>query len=183
MTDDEQDATWCHRRRQLAVEHLTLVLRQVQELRRHKVIGSRGRDPFGEVRVQPGDAFRDVGADLEGLDGAAFQGDRGDVDCGDPPALLGQKDGVCTLPTTDIQRYPGREVRYLGDEVGVDVPAPQVAAGLVPLVPEGFARDDLCWTVLMVIVAVMSASLMGSRHLRSRPPWAARARSWPALRR
>jgi len=58
----------------------------------------------GEVRVQPSDALRHVGADLDGVGGAAFQGDGGQVHCSHLPAPLGQPDDVCAFPVTDVER-------------------------------------------------------------------------------
>ncbi len=140
---------------------------QVHELCRDQIVGRRRGNPLGEVRVQPDDALRNLGADVAGMCGAAFQCNGGDIDCGNPPAPLGQPDGVRTFPATDVQRGSRKEVGCLGHELGVGLPAPQGAAGLVPLVPECFARGLVVRTVpvpmvRMLVVALMVIAVLGS---------------------
>ena len=52
VPDDEQCAARRHRLREPAVEHLARFLGQVQELRRHQVVGRRDGNPIGEVRAR-----------------------------------------------------------------------------------------------------------------------------------
>ena len=161
VAHDEQRAARGHRPGEPTVEHLSLDLGQVHELGRHQVVGRRRGDPFDEVRVQPGDALCDLGADVVGVCGAAFQCDGGDVDRCNPPSAFGQPDGVCTFPATNVQRRSGREVGCLGHELGVGLAAPQGAAGPVPLVPERFARGRVVRTVPMLVVALVVMTVSG----------------------
>lgn len=88
------------------VARRALLRGQVEELGRYQAVGRRGWNPLGEVRVQPSDALRHIGADLDGVGGAACQGDRGQVHRRDLPAPLGQPEGVCTFPATDSSAAP-----------------------------------------------------------------------------
>jgi len=109
----------------------------------------------GPVRVQPGDALREIGADLGCAGGAAGQRDSGDIDGGDLPAVLGQPDSVCALAAADVECATGGEAGRLGDEMRVGVAAPHCTGGTVTRVPEGLVRD-VHSTTPVVFVAVAS---------------------------
>ena len=166
VAHNQQSAARGNRLGEPTVEPLLLDPGQVHELCRDEIVGRRRGNPLDEVRVQPGDALCYFVADLECVCGAAFQCNGGDIDCGNPPAPLGQPDGVRTFPATDVQRGSRREVTCLGHELGVDLPAPQGAAALVPMVPECFARGLVVRTVpmpmvRMVVVALMVIAVLG----------------------
>ncbi len=94
MADDEQAAAGCDGGAQPAEHDLAWVLWQVHELCGDQVEGGWLGCPLGQILAQPVNASGQIGADLGGPDVAALQRDRRDVDRGDPPAALGQPDGV-----------------------------------------------------------------------------------------
>ncbi|GAB3845508.1 hypothetical protein GCM10027610_061870 [Dactylosporangium cerinum] len=138
MVDDQEQAAGAQGQRGGA-QHPAAGQRErgLQVLRRDEV-ERPGREGGGQVVLFGDDPAVDAGVAGSGPD--PFDGDAGDVDGGDLPAVPGQPDGVAAGAAAQIrggtrgQRPGGLDQQ----RVGVRVPG---AAGAVMLIPEGGFHD------------------------------------------
>ncbi len=63
-----------------------------------------------KVGVQPVDALGDIWAQSERMGASPLNGDGGEVDGGDVPAMVGKPDGICAFAAPDVERGTGNEV-------------------------------------------------------------------------
>jgi hypothetical protein len=96
---------------------------QVESGRGQRRIEQTSSDP---LHVYPG---------LPGCRFGALQGNFGDVEPGDLPALAGQPDGVRTFTAADIQRPARFERRHFDDQGGVRLTAPELLGTGIPPIP------------------------------------------------
>ena len=61
-----------------------------------------------------------------GVPSRAFERDGRSVGCHYIPALLGEPDGVGSLPATRVESSPGLEAAHLGHELRIGMTAPDV---------------------------------------------------------
>src|SRR4051812_11438845 len=104
----------------------------VQEMGRDQV-ELAGREGRAEVVALPVDTVGDVL--VGGVTRGAFEGDAGDVDRRDAPALLGEPDRVSSLAAAEVKGAARRQAGDLTDERVVGPPAPDPVALPVALVP------------------------------------------------
>ncbi len=111
--------------------------RVVRPARKREVVDGHEVERAGRGRRdgQVGARERHAVRDVRGRGGGAFQGRRGDVHRGDPPAVPGQPQRVGALAAADVECLPRRHAGDLGDEHLVGCAAEQLLTAAVLLVP------------------------------------------------